>query len=316
MMQQRHLLRRKVLEDSHNHERWLISYADFMTLLFGFFVVMYAISSVNEGKYKVLSSALNEVFAQRDMTLAPIQVGEVAQSSSPSIVDAKDSVTAKDVDPGDTYLESMATEVQKRLAGVLGKGEFDVKGNDQWLEINLDAGVLFESGEASLGPLANDVLQEVIAMLGDAKNPVTVEGYTDNIPISTARYESNWELSAARAASVVRAFAGLGIDPDRLAAVGYGEQHPVATNATPEGRSHNRRVTIVVARNADAQRGLTTIGAERSKPLEIEWRDEKAGEGATPANPDAVQAVRLEGGGIRFTNEPAKSEPPKNEPPR
>ena len=133
--------RRKVLEDSHNHERWLISYADFMTLLFGFFVVMYAISSVNEGKYKVLSSALNEVFAQRDMTLAPIQVGETAQSSSPSIVDAKDSVTAKDIDPGDTYLESMATEVQKRLAGVLGKGEFDVKGNDQWLEINLDAGV-------------------------------------------------------------------------------------------------------------------------------------------------------------------------------
>ncbi len=210
MMQHRHLPRRKMLEDSHNHERWLISYADFMTLLFGFFVVMYAISSVNEGKYKVLSSALNEVFAQRDMTLAPIQVGEVAQSSSPSIVDAKDSVTAKDVDPGDTYLESMATEVQKRLAGVLGKGEFDVKGNDQWLEINLDAGVLFESGEASLGPLANDVLQEVIAMLGDAKNPVTVEGYTDNVPISTARYASNWELSAARAASVVRAFAGSG----------------------------------------------------------------------------------------------------------
>ena len=116
-------------------------------------------------------------------------------------------------------------------------------------------------------------------MLGEAKNPVTVEGYTDNVPISTARYASNWELSAARAASVVRAFAGLGIDPDRLAAVGYGEQHPVATNATPEGRAHNRRVTIVVARNADAQRGLTTIGAERSKPLEIEWRDEKADEG-------------------------------------
>ncbi len=294
--------RRKVLEDSHNHERWLISYADFMTLLFGFFVVMYAISSVNEGKYKVLSSALNEVFAQRDMTLAPIQIGETAQSSTPAVVDAKDSVSAKDIDAGDTYLESMATDVQKRLAGVLGKGEFDVKGNDQWLEINLDAGVLFESGEASLGPLANDVLQEVIAMLGDAKNPVTVEGYTDNVPIATARYASNWELSAARAASVVRAFAGLGIDPDRLAAVGYGEQHPVATNATPEGRAHNRRVTIVVARNADAQRGLTTIGAERSKPLEIEWRDEQA----DAANPDAVQAVRLEGGGVLFTNEPPK----------
>jgi chemotaxis protein MotB len=296
--------RRKVLEDSHNHERWLISYADFMTLLFGFFVVMYAISSVNEGKYKVLSNALNEVFAQRDVSLAPIQIGETSQTKTPNDIEKKNPSAGSDADAGDTYLQSMATEARQRLAGVLGKGDFDVKGNDQWLEINLDAAVLFETGEASLGPLANDVLREVVGMLGDAKNPVTVEGYTDNVPIATARYASNWELSAARAASVVRAFAGLGLDPDRLAAVGYGEQHPVATNATPEGRAHNRRVTILVARSADAQRGLTTIGAERSKPLEIEWRDEKAD--AKAANPEAVQAVRLEGGGVLFTNEAPK----------
>jgi chemotaxis protein MotB len=297
--------RRKMLEDSHNHERWLISYADFMTLLFGFFVVMYAISSVNEGKYKVLSSALNEVFAQRDVTLAPIQVGDTSQAKTPNDIDKKNPTAGVDDQAGDTYMQSMATEAQQRLAGVLGKGDFDVKGNDQWLEINLDAAVLFETGEASLGPLAHDVLHEVVGMLGDAKNPVTVEGYTDNVPIATARYASNWELSAARAAAVVRAFAGLGLDPDRLAAVGYGEQHPVATNATPEGRAHNRRVTILVARTPDAQRGLTTIGAERSKPLEIEWRDEKAAD-SSPPSPDTVQAIRLEGGGVRFTNEPPK----------
>ena len=297
--------RRKMLEDSHNHERWLISYADFMTLLFGFFVVMYAISSVNEGKYKVLSNALNEVFTQRDVTLAPIQIGETTQTKTPNDLDKKNPSAGVDNDPGDTYLQSMATEAQQRLAGVLGKGDFDVKGNDQWLEINLDAAVLFETGEASLGPLAHDVLHEVVGMLGDAKNPVTVEGYTDDVPISTTRYASNWELSAARAAAVVRAFAGLGLDPDRLAAVGYGEQHPVATNATPEGRAHNRRVTILVARSADAQRGLTTIGAERSKPLEIEWRDEKA-PNPSPGAPDTVQAVRLQGGGVLFTNDPPK----------
>jgi len=301
--------RNKALGDSHNHERWLISYADFMTLLFGFFVVMYAISSVNEGKYKVLSNALNEVFAQRNVSLAPIQVGETTEPVEPSPLPTQQPQTQKDSNPGDTFMQSIATQAQDRLAGVLGKGEFDVKGNDQWLEINLDAAVLFESGEASLGPLAHDVLQTVVEMLGDAKNPVTVEGYTDNVPIATARYASNWELSAARAASVVRAFQGLGIDPDRLAAVGYGEQHPVATNATPEGRAHNRRVTILIARTADAQRGLTTIGAERSKPLDIQWRDEKAAQNA-PASPDAVQAVRLEGGGIRFTNDPTESASP------
>ncbi len=301
--------RRKFLGDSHNHERWLISYADFMTLLFGFFVVMYAISSVNEGKYKVLANALNEVFAQRNVSLAPIQVGETSDPVAPSPVPTEQPQTQKDTDPGDTFMQSLATQAQDRLAGVLGEGEFDVKGNDQWLEINLDAAVLFASGDASLGPLAHDVLNAVIEMLGDAKNPVTVEGYTDNVPIANARYASNWELSAARAASVVRAFAGLGVDPDRLAAVGYGEQHPIATNATPEGRAHNRRVTILVARDADAQRGLTTIGAQRAEPLAIEWRDEKT---PAPATPDTVQAVRLEGGGVRFTNEvpaPAPSNP-------
>jgi chemotaxis protein MotB len=303
-----HHQRNKTLGDSHNHERWLISYADFMTLLFGFFVVMYAISSVNEGKYKVLSNALNEVFAQRNVSLAPIQVGETTEPVEPSPVPTQQPQTQKDTNPGDTFMQSLATQAQDRLAGVLGKGDFDVKGNDQWLEINLDAAVLFETGEASLGPLAHDVLNAVVEMLGDAKNPVTVEGYTDNVPIATNRYASNWELSAARAAAVVRTFAGLGIDPDRLAAVGYGERHPVATNATPEGRAHNRRVTILVARSADAQRGMTTIGAERSKPLDIEWRDEKNGDTA-PVSPDAVQAVRLESGGIRFTNESAPPQP-------
>lgn len=304
------MVRRQILQDSNNHERWLISYADFMTLLFGFFVVMYAISSVNEGKYKVLSSALNEVFAQRELTLAPVQVGESTRATVPDVVVAENPASAPDKDPGDTFLESMASQVQERLAGVLGEGEFDVKGNDQWLEINLDAAVLFDSGDAELGPLANDVLREVVALLTEVGNPVTVEGYTDNVPIETARFPSNWELSAARAASVVRAFAELGLDPDRLAAVGYGEQHPVATNATPQGRTHNRRVTILVARNADAQRGLTAIGAQRSKPIEIEWRDERSAV-ATPVNPDTVQAVRLEGGGVLFTNEPPAPAPQK-----
>lgn len=304
------MLRRQILQDSNNHERWLISYADFMTLLFGFFVVMYAISSVNEGKYKVLSSALNEVFAQRELTLAPVQVGESTRATVPDVVVAENPASAPDKTPGDTFLESMASQVQERLAGVLGEGEFDVKGNDQWLEINLDAAVLFDSGDAALGPLANDVLREVVALLTEVGNPVTVEGYTDNVPIETARFASNWELSAARAASVVRAFAELGLDPERLAAVGYGEQHPVATNATPQGRAHNRRVTILVARSADAQRGLTAIGAQRSKPIEIEWRDEEAAS-ATPTNPDTVQAVRLQGGGVLFTNEPPVSAGPK-----
>jgi chemotaxis protein MotB len=295
------MLRRQILQDSHNHERWLISYADFMTLLFGFFVVMYAISSVNEGKYKVLSSALNEVFAQRELTLTPIQVGQPAQSSAPSAIPLTNA-TASDHVGADAQLESIAEALSGQLAGVLGSDQFSVAGHDQWLELNLDAAVLFDSGHADLAPLAHDVLAEVVKLLSGLDNPVTVEGYTDNVAISTSRFASNWELSSARSAAVVRAFESLGLDPDRLAAVGYGEQHPLATNATPQGRKQNRRVTIVVARDADVQRGLTAIGAQRGKAVDLQWRDETAGEDVA-LDPSAVQAVRRAGGGVLFTNQ-------------
>ena len=298
--------RRDQLEDTDNHGRWLVSYSDFMTLLFGFFVVMYAISSVNEGKYKVLSQSLVQVFPQRELTLEPIQVGEPAQSSAPSPIlfdgapaGASQANGATDHDkPTDRTLEQTATSLQQALAGLLKAGEFSVQGHDQFLEVNLDAGALFASGEATLTPAAARVIDEVVLLLGRLSNPITIEGYTDNVPIATAKFASNWELSAARAAVVARAFASYGIEPERLAAVGYGEQHPIATNATPEGRAANRRVTLLIPRDANVQRGLTAISADRTKPVPLTWLDE----GETPASSGAaVEAVRRKEGGVLFT---------------
>ncbi len=312
------MLRRQRLEDSGNHERWLVSYSDFMTLLFGFFVVMYAISSVNEGKYRVLSNSLLEVFPQRELTIEPIQVGEPAQSSAPSAVAFEEPPVGAQggqspqtsTEPTDGKFQSLGATLRQELAGLLPEGQFGVAGHDQWLEVNLDAAMLFASGEATLTPLARDVIGEIVARLEGLDNPITVEGYTDSIPIRSAKYPSNWELSAARAAAVVGAFAEAGIDGSRLAAVGYGEQHPVDTNATVAGRAANRRVTLVIPRDADVQRGLTAIGAARSQPLALQWRDETHAEneaGAERAPGAGVQAVRRKAGGILFTNEPPPS---------
>lgn len=303
------MVRRQRLEDTGNHERWLVSYSDFMTLLFGFFVVMYAISSVNEGKYRVLSHTLLEVFPQRELTIEPIQVGEPAQSSAPTAiafdqppVGAEGGASSQATsEPTDGKFQALGATMRQELAGLLPEGQFGVSGNDQWLEVNLDAAMLFESGEAQLTPLARDVIGEIVTRLAGLDNPITVEGYTDSIPINSGRFPSNWELSAARAAAVVGAFADAGIDGSRLAAVGYGEQHPVDTNATVAGRAANRRVTLIIPRDADVQRGLTTIGAARAQPLPIEWREGAAGEVEASGG---VQAVRRPKGGILFTNEP------------
>ena len=146
------------------------------------------------------------------------------------------------------------------------------------------------------------------------KNPITVEGYTDNVPTQGERYVSNWELSAARATAVVRGFVDIGIEPERLAAVGYGEYHPVATNATPEGREKNRRVTIIVARDADVQRGLTALSATRSKPVPLLWEDEAgAAETQDSDSSDSVSAIRREGGGLLFTAPAAERENHSND---
>lgn len=308
-----------MLGDSQDHARWLVSYSDFMTLLFGFFVVMYAISSVNEGKYKILSDSLTEVFNQRARTLTPIQVGEPVQSSSPSAIDFEQSAGQNAAQP-DSGLEALQRALGERLTTLLKDTSFSVSGNGQWLEVNLDADVLFASGSADPSPLARDVIAEVVSLLEGLGNPITVEGYTDNVPIASSRYPSNWELSAARASAVARALVARGIGAERLAAVGYGENHPIATNATPEGRSHNRRVTLVVPQDADVQRGLTAIGADRAPPVGMTWSNEHdatqpdptaaprtdAPEGskhATSATAPAVQAIRRKEGGVLFTNE-------------
>ncbi len=267
--------RKKRTEEPENHERWLVSYADFVTLLFAFFVVMYAISSVNEGKYRILSDSLVTAFRSDSRSLAPIQVGELTRSTTLSAVALKEAerlralaVRANPSEPpptsdsvptdgvGQKALDDISEQIVKNLADLIDKGLISLRRDKLWLEVEIKTSILYSSGSAALEKTALPVLAELANILKAFPNPIQVEGFTDDRPINSVVYPSNWELSAGRAASVVHVFSRTGVQPERMAAIGYGEYRPIVSNETPEGRNRNRRVVLHILAHADAGRIL------------------------------------------------------------
>jgi chemotaxis protein MotB len=271
-------------EEHTNHEAWAIPYADLLTLLLAFFVVMYAISSVNAGKYRVLSDSLFAAFRGAPRTMQPIQVGEKQVGSGAdlqtSIVQQAmlegqpRSILAVKADPGSSKvtgnptvepkvqsiapkinalstaasqaLQKVADQVEHAMDDLVKDNLVVVRRSDFWIEVEIKTDLLFPSGSAHLGTNAVGVIERLADSLAPFPNNIRVEGYTDNVPIKNLQFYSNWELSAARAGSVVRVLAKRGVDPVRLAVVGYGEQRPVQANDTAQGRNANRRVVIVI----------------------------------------------------------------------
>jgi chemotaxis protein MotB len=239
--------RAKVEEEHVNHERWLVSYADFVTLLFAFFVVMYAVSSVNEGKYRVLSDALTSAFGKvpdRHRVAGPVD--PVPQYIAPRAQNRKKAKlfaeTAKERDRLAVLTQSMLTA----LSPLVSQGKVTVTWSARGVSLELNANALFKQGKATLEPDAVAALSALVPVLRDDPHAVEVAGHTDDVPISSVEFPSNWELSAARAASVIRLLADGGLPPGRFTAVGHGANLPVETNETPEGRARNRRVDITI----------------------------------------------------------------------
>lgn len=254
-----HRHRRRRQDDEHeNHERWLVSYADFITLLFAFFVVMYALSSINEGKYRVMSDSISTAF--RSVSGAS-SGGQIAINSSvgapPSMA-----IPTKRLPPqvkSDAAqaakrerLKNVAKDLNKALAPLVAEGKVKVTEGALGITVDINASVLFAPGDARLDLGAVRALAAVAQILAPTDFPIIVEGHTDNTPINTAQFPSNWELSGMRASSVVRLFIETGVDGRRLAATGFADQRPLADNATAEGRQRNRRVAITIeSRNPD-----------------------------------------------------------------
>ena len=282
--------RKKKPEEHVNHERWMVSYADFITLLFAFFVMMYSISIVNTGKFKVLSESLTAAFTDPARSLEPIQVGDLvrapAEMQDQSFaepqpkpirpVEMRQMAKLVDVDPvlldkASKQLDEIQARVETAMSEMIAQGAITVQRSEYWIEIEMNSSVLFESGSSILYPRVVPILTQLGRVMIDFPNHVHVEGYTDTMPINTEMFPSNWELSGSRAATVVRLFEFTGVKPDRLAAIGYGEYYPVAENTNAEGRARNRRVVAVV---------LAEIGEKIDATLE---KFEKAKNAGVPA---------------------------------
>jgi chemotaxis protein MotB len=245
--------RRKHEEDHENHERWLVSYADFITLLFAFFVVMYSLSSVNEGKYRVLSDSLVSAFRSVNLNASgeQIVVSPVARPlpapSPPVVARTPEQAEAEARRQAQVArMRSVAEDIRRVLEPLTRGGQVTVSEGALGIKVEINASVLFAPGEAALGVPAITALRAVAEVLAGADFPITIEGHTDNVPIATFRFPSNWELSAVRASSVVRLFVETGVAAGRLTAAGYSDQRPLADNFDEEGRARNRRVTILI----------------------------------------------------------------------
>jgi chemotaxis protein MotB len=241
------MARRKKYEEEHeNHERWLVSYADFITLLFAFFVVMYAISSVNEGKYRVLSDALGIAFSglkqQPPVVKDPIESPRQYLPIPPAPQRANDAAIKREK----TQMTNIARDLLKAMAPLISQGKVRVTQTNRGVSVEINASVLFAPGEAKLNPQSDKALRAVAQVLTKVDNAIQVEGHTDDVPISTPMFPSNWELSAVRASSVVRLFLESGISEKRLVAMGHAANDPVAANDTSEGRLRNRRVQLMI----------------------------------------------------------------------
>lgn len=271
--------KRNKLEEHNNTERWMVSYADFVTLLFAFFVVMYSISSLNEGKYKELSAALTGAFTLNNGVDNAVELVKIFEQ--PPVVQPNlplESEPYAEVEKRRELSEAIMQEREKLsnaskqfedvLSPMIKENLVSVNKHDFWIELQMSSELLFTSGSDQLSQRAADVLKTISLVLAPLPNSISVEGYTDNIPIETVIFRSNWDLSSARATSVVHELIKAGIDPLRLSATGYGEYHPIADNNDEKGRFQNRRVTLVIASQAFSRYGASD--EERAKLLNLQ----------------------------------------------
>jgi chemotaxis protein MotB len=260
---------KKKHEEHENHERWLVSYADFITLLFAFFVVMYSVSAVNEGKFRTVSesikAALHPITSPPASSLA-FNIGQNRPSLlTPNLPGTKEVAVRRLRE----LVKSMQAASQFALIHMMER-------LDGSIVITIPDQVLFNSGEAAIKPEALPFLQGLAQSMIELNRQVRIEGHTDNVPIRTAQFPSNWELSATRAVMVVRVLNELyGVPSTHLAALGYADSRPLTPNLTPEQRAKNRRVEIIIMDDAPGSQPPVANGlkAETETDQDVTFRE-------------------------------------------
>lgn len=266
------MARKKEPEKAANHERWLVSYADFITLLFAVFVTLYAMSQTNKQKveqvaasyrsaFGVTSGAASgkpEILPKTDMMPIPSMRNQLKNPEKPKV---KNDGTVK-VQATKQDFKNIKVSLEKYLIEEKAQDKVSMEVNKRGLVISLKEAGFFDSGSATIKPASHDLLAKIAESLLPFGNQISFEGHTDNIPMRSATFQSNWELSTARATNLARHVMDQhGLSPEKIAVTGYGEYRPVADNGTEEGRKQNRRVDIVL-------QGATTGDIEEIQPVE------------------------------------------------
>ena len=287
------MARKRITEESDDNDRWLMSYADLMTSMFAFFVVLYAVSSVQEMKFQQMSSSLGNALGN---TLPPTTAKVVSESNTPllfvaaplpsmlltpepiaviappplaltallnetPILSDEDLHHQLNLQQEKTQMQVIATELEQQLAPLVNQGKIRIMLSSWGISVEINTSILFAAAEAKLNPHSFEILESIAQVLKDQALIIHVAGYTDNKVINNPYFPSNWELSSARAGSVVRLLIDAGIESKRLAAIGYADNQPLASNASVEGRMRNRRVQLsIMAKSAVEFESLSKNG--------------------------------------------------------
>ncbi len=310
--------RGRYFEEEQDVGRWLISFADFMTLLFAFFVVMYSISQVNETKYKILSESLTQAFDTPEKSIEPIQVGDINQANRDSLTKIDEAPTEEKIKQSadkeqfatNEEFKQLESGLRESLAELIEQGLAEIGSDANWININLRSGLLFPSGSDELNDSADPVLEEVTKHLNTNSQLILVHGHTDNIPINTERFPSNWELSSARAVAVVRKLQNQSVYAPRMSVEGHGEYQPIASNETFEGRAKNRRVVISISRKQRVIQDKTLAVSEESQSGSEKFlKESKQQKDAEPE----IEVIRLPGGGMLIRGKDLPTDDDKND---
>ena len=308
---------RHTTQKSQHTERWLVSYADYMTIMFAFFVVLYAIAISKNEDFQILSDSLEQVFEKsarkqeqagtgvngtgiltdRVTPENDILYGESIRKDEqgPELLDGQSETSNIDKKHLGKPLDSLLTKLQSALIDEIRDGEASLELHQDWLIIELSSGMLFSSGSAVAQQRAKEVVALVKEIIAPVDNYIRVRGYTDNEGIRNEMFRSNWELSVARATSILVELESLGINPARMAIEGYGQYSPFASNDTAQGRAENRKVVVALSKY-----GLPPEPKQNNdQPMDV--APEEPAEIELPSNDNTIKVIQLPHGGIRIT---------------
>lgn len=308
------LRKRRHNVEHDNVHRWLVSYADYMTLLFALFVVLYAMAMVNEKPFESITESVGHVFQANEKKPKNRGHGDdilnvntsksnkrlfgngILDDAGPALLEGEQTLSnISDAQVG-SNLTSLKDELHAALYELIESGFAQLQIDGDWLEIELNSGLLFPSGSSSATNSATSILGVIFDVIGEVSNFVRVRGYTDNQVIKTEIFSSNWELSVFRATSILRVLVDLGVNPARMAIEGYGQYYPMADNTTAHGRAKNRKVVVAISKYGLKKSNLINTPIISLTDVEAITKvvepDEKANE---------IQVTRLPNGGIRIS---------------